>query len=127
MASRADLRSVRMVIPGQEGREGAGFAIRRPFPSRVIDHLDAFLLLDEMGPTDVGPGEATGAPDHPHRGFETVTYLLSGELEHRDSQGHAGRLGPGDVQWMTAGAGVVHSEMPSAPAAAGIFAAGISW
>jgi redox-sensitive bicupin YhaK (pirin superfamily) len=66
-----------------------------------------------MGPMDVGPGQAKGAPDHPHRGFETVTYLLSGEMEHRDSSGHAGRLTPGDVQWMTAGAGVVHSEMPS--------------
>ncbi len=63
---------------------------------------------------DVGPGQAKGAPDHPHRGFETVTYVLSGELEHKDSRGHAGRLSAGDVQWMTAGAGVVHSEMPSA-------------
>jgi len=61
----------------------------------------------------VGPGEAKGAPDHPHRGFETVTYMLSGEMEHKDSRGHAGSLRPGDVQWMTAGAGVVHSEMPS--------------
>ena len=63
---------------------------------------------------DLGPGEAKGAPDHPHRGFETVTYVLSGELEHKDSSGRAGRLRTGDVQWMTAGAGVVHSEMPSA-------------
>jgi hypothetical protein len=70
-------------------------------------------LLDEMGPTEVAPGEAKGAPDHPHRGFETVTYMLSGDMEHRDSRGHAGRLRAGDVQWMTAGAGVVHSEMPS--------------
>jgi redox-sensitive bicupin YhaK (pirin superfamily) len=63
---------------------------------------------------ELGPGEARGAPDHPHRGFETVTYLLAGRMEHRDSQGNAGELGPGDVQWMTAGAGVVHSEMPEA-------------
>jgi redox-sensitive bicupin YhaK (pirin superfamily) len=62
---------------------------------------------------ELAPGEAKGAPDHPHRGFETVTYLLSGNLEHKDSQGHAGRLNPGDVQWMTAGAGVIHSEMPA--------------
>jgi redox-sensitive bicupin YhaK (pirin superfamily) len=61
----------------------------------------------------VAPGDAKGAPDHPHRGFETVTYLLSGEMEHNDSRGHAGRLSAGDVQWMTAGAGVIHSEMPS--------------
>jgi redox-sensitive bicupin YhaK (pirin superfamily) len=65
-----------------------------------------------MGPQDLAPGEAKGAPDHPHRGFETVTYLLAGRMEHKDSQGHAGKLTPGDVQWMTAGAGVVHSEMP---------------
>src|SRR5260370_11922916 len=66
-----------------------------------------------MGPVDLAPGEAKGAPDHPHRGFETVTYMLSGDMEHKDSRGHAGRLRAGDVQWMTAGAGVVHSEMPS--------------
>jgi redox-sensitive bicupin YhaK (pirin superfamily) len=62
---------------------------------------------------DVKPGEAKGAPDHPHRGFETVTYMLSGAFEHRDSSGHSGKLNPGDVQWMTAGSGVVHSEMPA--------------
>jgi redox-sensitive bicupin YhaK (pirin superfamily) len=67
-----------------------------------------------MGPQDVGPGEAKGAPDHPHRGFETVTYMLEGRMEHKDSVGNAGSLGPGDVQWMTAGDGVVHSEMPGA-------------
>ena len=61
----------------------------------------------------VGPNQAKGAPDHPHRGFETVTYMLSGEMEHKDSHGHAGKISPGDVQWMTAGAGVVHAEMPS--------------
>jgi redox-sensitive bicupin YhaK (pirin superfamily) len=66
-----------------------------------------------MEPRTLAPGEAVGAPDHPHRGFETVTYLLEGEFEHRDSQGNAGTLTPGDVQWMTAGAGIVHSEMPS--------------
>ena len=66
-----------------------------------------------MGPADYGPGEAVGAPDHPHRGFETVTYMLEGEFEHEDSAGHRGALAAGDVQWMTAGAGIVHSEMPS--------------
>ena len=74
---------------------------------------DPFLLLDHLGPTEWGPREAIGAPDHPHRGFETVTYLLAGENEHKDSKGNHGRLRPGDVQWMTAGSGVVHSEMPS--------------
>jgi redox-sensitive bicupin YhaK (pirin superfamily) len=75
--------------------------------------IDPFLLLDEMGPAEYGPGEAVGAPDHPHRGFETVTYMLDGEFEHEDSAGHRGLIRPGDVQWMTAGAGIVHSEMPS--------------
>jgi redox-sensitive bicupin YhaK (pirin superfamily) len=74
--------------------------------------FDPFLLLDEMGPVDYAPGQAKGAPDHPHRGFETVTYMLEGSFSHRDSAGHSGVLRPGDVQWMTAGAGVVHSEMP---------------
>jgi redox-sensitive bicupin YhaK (pirin superfamily) len=94
--------------------EGAGFLVRRPFPQASFSDFDPFLLLDEMGPMELGPGQAKGAPDHPHRGFETVTYMLSGEMQHKDSRGHAGRLTPGDVQWMTAGAGVVHSEMPSA-------------
>jgi len=74
--------------------------------------LDPFLLLDQMGPMDVAPGEARGFPPHPHRGFETVTYLLSGEMQHRDSWGNHGTLRPGDVQWMTAGSGLVHSELP---------------
>jgi redox-sensitive bicupin YhaK (pirin superfamily) len=93
--------------------EGAGFGVYRPFPQARLEFLDPFLLLDEMEPRTLAPGEATGAPDHPHRGFETVTYLLDGEFEHRDSQGNHGRLTAGDVQWMTAGAGIVHSEMPS--------------
>src|SRR5215208_4583842 len=114
MPIESEPRSVRMLVNGSDTREGAGFHVRRPFPGRVVDALDPFLLLDEMGPMQLAPGEARGAPDHPHRGFETVTYLLAGELEHRDSRGHAGRLSAGDVQWMTAGAGVVHSEMPSA-------------
>src|SRR5215470_6735962 len=106
--------SVRNIVPAIETLEGGGFLVHRPFPTPTLDSFDPFLLLDEMGPTDLAPGEAKGAPDHPHRGFETVTYMLSGEFEHKDSRGHAGRLRPGDVQWMTAGAGVVHSEMPSA-------------
>jgi redox-sensitive bicupin YhaK (pirin superfamily) len=77
--------------------------------------VDPFLLLDEMGPADYGPGEAKGAPDHPHRGFETVTYMLEGQFEHEDSAGNRGTIAAGDVQWMTAGRGVVHSEMPSLP------------
>lgn len=105
-------RAVSGVVEGVETYEGEGFLVRRPFPSRALSDFDPFLLLDEMGPMDLAPGEAKGAPDHPHRGFETVTYMLSGHMEHKDSRGHAGSIGPGDVQWMTAGAGVVHSEMP---------------
>jgi redox-sensitive bicupin YhaK (pirin superfamily) len=106
-------RTVAGIVNSIETLEGGGFLVRRPFPTSSFSVFDPFLLLDEMGPMQLGPGEAKGAPDHPHRGFETVTYLLSGDMEHKDSRGHAGRLTPGDVQWMTAGAGVVHSEMPA--------------
>jgi redox-sensitive bicupin YhaK (pirin superfamily) len=106
-------RSVMQVLPSISTTEGAGFTVRRPFPVGALEQIDPFLLLDHMGPVDYQPGQAKGAPDHPHRGFETVTYLLDGEMEHEDSVGNRGRLGAGDVQWMTAGAGVVHSEMPS--------------
>ena len=106
-------RSTAEIVKGVATLEGEGFLVHRPFPSRTLSHFDPFLLLDEMGPMDVQPGDAKGAPDHPHRGFETVTYLLSGSFEHKDSKGHKGKLSPGDVQWMTAGGGVVHSEVPS--------------
>lgn len=108
------IRSASRLVESIRTLEGEGFAVRRSLATRDADAFDPFLLLDEMGPEDLGPGEAKGAPDHPHRGFETVTYILEGRLEHRDSEGNAGTLGPGDVQWMTAGAGVVHSEMPEA-------------
>lgn len=107
------MREATTIVTAHRQREGGGFIVRRPFPTAGLDMADPFLLLDEMGPADYGPGEAIGAPDHPHRGFETVTYMLEGAFEHEDSAGHRGTLTPGDVQWMTAGAGVVHSEMPS--------------
>jgi quercetin 2,3-dioxygenase len=107
------LRSVAEVVPATRTVEGGGFVVRRTFPSARLDMVDPFLLLDHMGPQDYGPGEAVGAPDHPHRGFETVTYMLEGAFEHQDSSGGGGYLGPGDVQWMTAGAGIVHSELPA--------------
>lgn len=106
------LRTIAGVIHSVETLEGAGFLVRRPFPKSSFSEFDPFLLLDELGPVQLQPGQAKGAPDHPHRGFETVSYVLDGRLEHKDSQGHTGLLHPGDVQWMTAGAGVVHSEMP---------------
>ena len=106
-------RPVDTVITAHHQREGGGFVVRRPFPTAGLDMIDPFLMLDELGPVVYGPGEAIGAPDHPHRGFETISYILDGELEHKDSAGHRGVLGPGDVQWMTAGRGVVHSELPT--------------
>lgn len=106
-------KTISRIIAAIHGQEGEGFDVRRPFPSPYIEDVDPFLLLDEMGPMDTAPGQAKGAPDHPHRGFETVTYMLSGAMEHEDSQGNKGRIGPGDVQWMTAGAGVIHSELPA--------------
>jgi hypothetical protein len=101
------------IVPADQHVEGGGFVVRRPFPVEHLSHVDPFLLIDEMGPVDYAPGKAIGAPDHPHRGFETVTYIIDGEMEHEDSYGHRGAIRSGDVQWMTAGAGVIHSEMPS--------------
>src|SRR5437762_7473147 len=102
------------IVTAHRQLEGAGFVVRRPLPSAELEMVDPFLLIDEMGPVEYAPGKAVGAPDHPHRGFETVTYSLDGEFEHEDSAGHRGKLLAGDIQWMTAGRGVVHSEMPSA-------------
>jgi len=113
-AQTQTLRTVAGIVNSVETLEGAGFLVRRPFPKSSFSEFDPFLLLDELGPVQLKPGQAKGAPDHPHRGFETVTYILDGRLEHKDSVGNAGLLNPGDVQWMTAGAGVVHSEMPEA-------------
>lgn len=101
------------IVPAQRFTEGGGFVVHRPFPVAGLSYVDPFLLIDEMGPADYGPGEAIGAPDHPHRGFETVTYMIEGAMEHEDSHGHRGAIRSGDVQWMTAGAGVIHSEMPA--------------
>ena len=105
-------RSISQVTNAKTTLEGEGFVVHRAFPSNSLREFDPFLLLDEMGPIVLAAGEAKGAPDHPHRGFETVTYMVDGIFEHKDSQGHSGKLKPGDVQWMTAGSGVIHSEMP---------------
>src|SRR5436190_23515550 len=112
--STASTREVSKLVTAHRQTEGAGFVVRRPFPSAGLSLVDPFLLIDEMGPVAYEPGQAVGAPDHPHRGFETVTYMLDGEFEHEDSAGNRGKLTPGDIQWMTAGRGVIHSEMPSA-------------
>ena len=105
-------RNVKSIVPTHTVMEGGGFQVRRPAAMGSL--MSPFLLLDEMGPVNYAPGKAVGAPWHPHRGFETVTYLLEGEMEHEDSAGSKGTLTPGDVQWMTAGKGIIHSEMPTA-------------
>jgi redox-sensitive bicupin YhaK (pirin superfamily) len=108
------VREAQKVLSSHRQLEGAGFVVRRPLPAPGLTALDPFLLIDEMGPVEYRPGEAVGAPDHPHRGFETVTYVLEGEVVHEDSAGHRGTIKPGGVQWMTAGGGIIHSETPSA-------------
>ena len=105
-------RSVARAFSSLRTLEGEGVEIGRAFPTQQLEDIDPFLLLDHMGPIVIKPGEALGFPEHPHRGFETVTYLLEGQIEHKDSFGNRGLLEAGDVQWMTAGSGLVHSEMP---------------
>ena len=104
------IRTVKSIVPTRRVQEGGGFWVRRPAAMGSL--MSPFLLLDEMGPNISAPGDAVGAPWHPHRGFETVTYLLEGRMQHEDSAGNKGELNPGDVQWMTAGRGIVHSEEP---------------
>ena len=103
-------RSLKTTVPTHTVLEGGGFPVRRPAAMGSL--MSPFLLLDEMGPVHWDPYSAIGAPDHPHRGFETVTYMLQGAMQHRDSAGNKGDLNPGDVQWMTAGRGIIHSELP---------------
>jgi redox-sensitive bicupin YhaK (pirin superfamily) len=104
-------RHVERLITGHATQDGAGVKLVRVLTADLQRRLDPFLLLDAFGSDD--PGEyIAGFPEHPHRGFETVTYMLEGRMRHRDSAGHEGLLGPGGVQWMTAGRGVIHSEMP---------------
>ncbi|HET7747408.1 MAG TPA: pirin family protein, partial [Vicinamibacteria bacterium] len=105
------VRSVARVVAGQLTSDGAGVKLRRTIGTRALDHVDPFLLLDEFR-SDSADDYLAGFPDHPHRGFETVTYMRAGAMEHRDHAGNRGLLGPGSVQWMTAGRGIVHSEMP---------------
>src|SRR5712671_760659 len=84
-------KAISRLLPSMRAAEGDGMVIHRAFPGSTISEIDPFLLLDEMGPLDLHAGEGKGFPDHPHRGFETVTYLLEGQIEHRDSRGNAGR------------------------------------
>lgn len=111
-ADAAD-RPVLDVVDAPTFVEGAGFQVRRATAAIELKYADPFLLLDHMGAVEYAPGEAKGAPDHPHRGFETVTYMMDGKIRHRDSNGGGGVITDGATQWMTAGAGIVHSEMPT--------------
>jgi len=105
-------RPVARVVAAPTKLEGEGFQVRRPFPGIDMDLADPFLLLDHLGAVEYAPGEAKGAPWHPHRGFETVTYIIDGAVEHHDSTGGGGLITDGATQWMTAGAGILHDEMP---------------
>ncbi len=105
------MRTIVKQVPSQETSDGAGVRLKRSLGGPVLGELDPFLLLDEFR-SDRADDYIAGFPDHPHRGFETVTYMLAGNMRHRDSVGNEGNLIAGSVQWMTAGRGIIHSEMP---------------
>jgi redox-sensitive bicupin YhaK (pirin superfamily) len=105
-------RRVRTVTTAPSGLEGEGFPVRRAFAGVDLAELDPFVHMDEMGAVDYGPGEPKGTPWHPHRGFETVTYMIDGAFRHQDSTGGGGLITNGDTQWMTAGSGILHIEAP---------------
>jgi quercetin 2,3-dioxygenase len=105
-------RPVRSITTASHGLEGEGFPVRRAFAGADLADLDPFVHLDQMGEVEYAPGEPKGTPWHPHRGFETVTYMIDGTFEHSDSNGGGGVITNGDTQWMTAGAGILHIEKP---------------
>ena len=108
----ARMRAVKSVTTAPRGFEGEGFPVRRAFAGADLADLDPFIHLDQMGEVEYAPGEPKGTPWHPHRGFETVTYMIDGTFEHNDSNGGGGVITNGDTQWMTAGAGILHIEKP---------------
>ncbi|GAA3142538.1 pirin family protein [Nonomuraea roseoviolacea] len=108
----AGRRPVRSVTTAPSGFEGEGFPVRRAFAGVPQSLLDPFIHMDQMGEVEYAPGEPKGTPWHPHRGFETVTYILDGVFEHQDSHGGGGTITDGDTQWMTAGSGLLHIEKP---------------
>ena len=106
------VRPVRSVTTAPTGYEGEGFPVRRAFAGVDLRDLDPFIHMDQMGEVEYAPGEPKGTPWHPHRGFETVTYIIDGVFDHRDSHGGGGSITDGDTQWMTAGSGLLHIETP---------------
>jgi len=112
VAPTATPRRVRSVTTAPGGFEGEGFPVRRAFAGVDLTELDPFIHMDQMGEVEYAPGEPKGTPWHPHRGFETVTYIMDGIFEHQDSNGGGGVITNGDTQWMTAGAGILHIEKP---------------
>jgi redox-sensitive bicupin YhaK (pirin superfamily) len=110
--TEARFRRVRGVSAAPSGLEGEGFPVRRAFAGVDLADLDPFVHMDQMGEVEYAPGEPKGTPWHPHRGFETVTYIIDGIFEHQDSNGGGGSITNGDTQWMTAGAGILHIERP---------------
>jgi redox-sensitive bicupin YhaK (pirin superfamily) len=107
-------RPIHRVTVAPRGLEGEGFPVRRAFAGVPLDELDPFVHLDQMGEVEYGAGEPKGTPWHPHRGFETVTYMIDGTFQHQDSHGGGGVIRDGDTQWMTAGSGILHIETPPA-------------
>ena len=105
-------RRVTSLTSAPSGYEGEGFPVRRAFAGVDLTELDPFIHMDQMGEVEYAPGEPKGTPWHPHRGFETVTYILDGTFDHQDSHGGGGRITNGDTQWMTAGSGLLHIEAP---------------
>src|SRR5438128_1256997 len=105
-------RELLSVTLAPKGFEGEGFPVQRAFAGADPAHLDPFVHMDQMGEVEYAPGEPKGTPWHPHRGFETVTYMIDGTFEHSDSNGGGGTITNGDTQWMTAGAGILHIEKP---------------
>ncbi|WP_148615824.1 pirin family protein [Nocardioides rubriscoriae] len=105
-------RPVRSVTTAPQGHEGEGFPVRRAFAGIDLAQIDPFIMMDQMGEVEYAPGEPKGTAWHPHRGFETVTYIIDGVFDHRDSHGGGGSITNGDTQWMTAGSGLLHIETP---------------
>jgi len=123
VSSASIVRPLSRIVTAPQGYEGEGFPVRRAFAGLDLGELDPFVHMDQMGEVEYAPGEPKGTPWHPHRGFETVTYMIDGTFEHGDNHGGGGSITDGDTQWMTAGSGILHIERPpeSLVASGGLF------